>query len=225
VPIDDRLRVRDDADVPSATISAYEATRRDLVRRGIAAGGATVLASTIPTLTRVRDAFAAAAGDGAVLADALAIEQVVVFAYDRVLASGALSAPAARAARSFQAHERRHVQALTVEVHDHAGTAPRAPASPTDVDRALGGFGVKRSLGMLHTHTEHLSFLIELEAVATGAYYDVVARLKDFRLLQLAAQIMANEAQHATVLRALAHPRDIGRAVPAAFEQGKRRRR
>jgi hypothetical protein len=218
----DRLTIRDDADVPRTTIAAYEATRRDLVRRGITAAGATALASTIPTLLRVRNAFAAATGDGPVLAAALAVEQVAVFAYDAALAKGSLSAPAQRVVRQFRDHEQTHAQALGVDVRNVAGPIPRPPASVADVDRTLARFKLRQGLAQLRTQSDILSFLIELEAVSIGAYYDAVSKLKDFRLLQLAAQIMANEGQHATVLRTVAHPREAARAVPNALEKGRR---
>jgi rubrerythrin len=220
--MDHRLIIRDDADVARTTIAAYEETRRDLVRRGIATAGATTLASTIPALLRVRNAFAAATGDGPVLAAALAIEQVAVFAYYETLAKGALSPPVAQFVRLFRAHEQTHAQALTVDLRNLAGTTPRPPMSVADVDRTLARFKLKKGLAQLRTQSEILSFLIELEAVTIGAYYDAVSKLKDFRLLQLGAQIMANEGQHATVLRTLAHPRDTARAVPNALEQGRR---
>ena len=89
-------------------------------------------------------------------------------------------------------------------------------------NRALARFKLKQALGRVHSQSEILSFLIDLESVSIGAYFDAVSKLKDFRLLQLAAQIMANEGQHAAVLRTLARPRDIARAVPNALEKGRR---
>ncbi|MBA3746113.1 MAG: hypothetical protein H0W96_01300, partial [Solirubrobacterales bacterium] len=46
----------------TAQIAEFEHGRRDLIRRGLAFGGAAVAASSIPLLLSVRNAFAAPSG-------------------------------------------------------------------------------------------------------------------------------------------------------------------
>ena len=47
-----------------------------------------------------------------------------------------------------------------------------------------------------------------------------IEELADDKLIQTAAEIMANEGQHATVLRELTSPGNVSRAVPTAFVGG-----
>jgi rubrerythrin len=62
-----------------------------------------------------------------------------------------------------------------------------------------------------------VTFAIALEESAVAAYYDAHQKLKDPKLLQAGASIMANEGQHLVVLRSVAKKNP----VPNAFETGK----
>ncbi len=76
---------------------------------------------------------------------------------------------------------------------------------------------VVKGIGDLRSQADVARFAIELETAAVAAYYDAHATLIDAQLLQTAASIMANEAQHLVVLRqAIDEP-----PVPYAFETGK----
>lgn len=206
------LQIRD-GDVDTAVVAEYEATRRDMVRRGLAAGGAAALAATsIPLLLGVRNAFARAEGDAAILESAIGIEQIAVFAYARAASSGLLDARTKRVAMLFGDQEQEHADGLITALETLGGTPPAKPTSLKDLDAVQPGFGDARS------QAEVASFAIELETVGIAAYYDALSKLEEARLVQTAASIMANEGQHITVLRqAVGKP-----AVPNAFETGEK---
>jgi len=212
----ERLVIHDDADVPTSQIAEYESTRRDLLRRGIAVGGATVAASSVPLLLGVRNAFAQASGDRAILMSAIGLEQVAVFAYRAAIGSGALDPATKKVARRFKTQEQEHADGLRTALTGMGGTAPAAPQRVGEVDRALGSLGIRTPLGSLKHQKQILIFAIELEMAAVAAYYDAHQKLESPKLLTTGAQIMANEGQHLVILRSA-----LGRdPLPNAFESG-----
>ena len=193
-------------------LPTVERDRRSLLRQGVGLGGAAIAASSIPLLLSVRDAFAQATGDAAILEKAINLEQTAVIAYDAVLDAGLLSPEALRVARRLRDHERRHAETLTTALTDLGGIPPAPPEGVEAVDNVVEG------LGDLKTQAQAVEFLIELELAGVAAYNDAHGKLLETRLLQTAASIMAAEGQHLVVLRMLlgADP------VPDAFETGAR---
>lgn len=204
-----RLVVRD-GEADTADVVAFERSRRDLVRRGLVGSGAVLAASSIPLLLRARNAFAQSGTDREIVAQALGLEQIAVFAYGQALASDLLRGPVRQVARDFRAHEQEHVAALQTALEGLGGRAPDKPNSVSDVDDVVKGLGEVRS------QSDVVAFAIELETAAVAAYYDATMKLRDASLLQTGAQIMANEGQHLVVLRQAADRKP----VPDAFETG-----
>jgi rubrerythrin len=201
----DRLII-EDGDADTTAIAAYEATRRDAVRRGLVAGGAVIGAAFVPALLSVREAFAAAQTDAAILASAIRLENTAVAAYAAAVKSGVLTPQFRRTAALFGRQEAEHAAALTAALKGLGGTAPAG----TDV-KLLAPVQRARS------QTQVAQFAIQLETMAVAAYYDAAKKLRQVRLLQTPTQIMANEGQHLVVLR-----QALGRdPVPHAFETGK----
>ena len=181
-----------DGEVDTAVIAEYERSRRELVQRGIALGGAAVAASAIPFFLRVRKSFAQANDDSAVLEAAVGLEQQAVFAYTTAAESGRLG-KSARVARLFAEQEREHAEGLTRALRDRGGSPPAKPDGVKDVPglaEATAGDAL-----------DITNFAVELETMAVAAYYDAHGRLSAPELLSTAASIMANEAQHLVVLR------------------------
>jgi rubrerythrin len=201
-----------DGHADTAQVEAFERDRRELVRRGLAAGGAVVAASAIPLLLAARDAFADSDTDGTLLVKAIRLERLAVLAYDSVLERGLLTGRVQRLARTLRDHEREHADALTTALTDLGGTPPAPPTGAGDVDEVVKG------LRDLRTRADVLRFAIELETAKVAAYHDAQAKFVEARLMQTGASIMAAEGQHLVVLR-----RAAGRpAVPEAFEPGER---
>jgi rubrerythrin len=208
--MDDRLIVRD-GDGDTALVAEFERDRRDLLRRGLAVGGMTLAASSIPVLLGVRNAFAQASGDAEILESAIGLEQVAVFAYGAALDGGLLDRGFTRLATTFRDQEQAHADALISALGDLNGRPPAKPRSVADVDDVLKGLGDVRS------QRDVAEFAVALETAAVAAYHDAQRKLGDAKLLQAAASIMANEGQHLVVLR-----QALGRVpVPDAFETGK----
>ena len=121
-----------DGAVDTAVIAEYEATRREAVRRGIVLGGAVIAATAIPTLLRVRTAFAQSDGDAAILEAAVGLEQTAVVAYDAAVGSGLLDATVKPVAELFRDQEQEHVDGLRTALDALGGMAP-APPKPAEV--------------------------------------------------------------------------------------------
>ena len=206
----ERILIADGA-VDTAQIAAFERDRRELIRRGLGLGGAILAASSIPLLLSVRNAFAATGTDAEILSGAIHLEQVAVLAYGATIDSKLLKPGFARVAARFRDHEQQHADALTTALTDLGGTPP-PKATASDIDAVVKG------LGEVASQADVASFAIELELAAVAAYHDAHRKLVDAKLLQTAASIMANEAQHLVVLRQ-ALERD---AVPHAFETGEK---
>ena len=205
----ERISIVDGA-ADSAQIAAFERDRRELIRRGLAFGGAVAAASSIPLLLSVRNAFAAAGeADKTILADAIRLERIAVLAYGQVIARGLLSARVERLVKQIAAHEREHAGALTTALTD-LRLQPPPPPTAKDIDSVVEG------IREIDSQADILNFAIELETAAVAAYHDAQQRFYDAKLLQTVASIMASEGQHLVVLRqALNKP-----PVPNAFETG-----
>ncbi|MDQ3678334.1 MAG: ferritin-like domain-containing protein [Actinomycetota bacterium] len=202
-----------DGDADTAQIAEFERDRRELLRRGIAAGGAVVAASSIPLLLSVRKAFAAQEGDLGILESAIKLERVAVLAYDTLIDRGLLSARVERVAKLFLAQEQEHADELVAALTALRGTVPPKPAGVKDIDDVVEGIGdVKSQADVLH-------FAIELETSAVAAYYDASRELVDAKLLQTAASIMANEGQHLVVLRQAAGKPPVPHALETGEEE------
>jgi hypothetical protein len=179
-------------------------SRRDLARR---AGGAMLGASLV---LHARSAFASTTSDADVIAGAVGLEQVAVFAYQAALDSKLLDAPTTQTARLLQSHEEAHRDNLLAVLRGLGGTAPAPPTSPAS-NPLLAPLTKARS------QTDIVTFAIGLETAIVAAYYDAAGKLQAAALLRTAAEIMGNEGQHLVVLRtALGRP-----PVPGAFETGK----
>ena len=203
-----RTRVSD-GEADTALVAAFERDRRELIRRGIAVGGAVVAASSIPLLWSARNAFAAGGPDGDILASAIELERIAVLAYGAALDSKLLSRELAQVMRSFRDHEQAHADVLTTALKDLGGT-PAAEPTLADVDSVVKG------LGDLKSQADVVNFAIELELAAVAAYHDAQSKLVDAKLQQTGASIMANEGQHLVVLRQAVDKEP----VPNALETG-----
>jgi rubrerythrin len=203
--VTDRITIRD-GEADTAVIAEYEATRRDAVRRGIVVGGAVLAATSIPVLLRVRNAFAQAEGDAGILQSAIGVELTAVVAYDAMAKSGLLDPRIEKVTQLFRDQEQEHADGLITALEELEGEARPKPR-PEDIE----------GLGDIKSQTDILNFAVELENMAVAAYYDAHGRLEGSRLLQTAAQIMANEGQHLVVLRQALRKNP----VPDAFERGR----
>lgn len=194
------------------------ATRRELVAGAFAAGAGGVLAAGLGPRSALADAPPPSAAE--LLGKALDVERLMVLAYERVFASGALSPGIQRAITPHLAQEREHLAAVASELARLGAPAPTAPLSLKAASDALGQHNISGSLTDLHTEDDCLKLLVDLESVAEGAHYTPLKDLTDPRLVRMNAQIMSCEAQHWTVLSGLRNPGQYVKAIPWPYVYG-----
>jgi rubrerythrin len=110
-----------------------------------------------------------------------------------------LGHPAIDYAKQFLAHELSHVAELSALIHDGGGK-PNAALTTYD-------------LGHPRSAQDVLALLRGAERMTIGAYLDAIPKLTERRIRSTMASILANEAEHVSVLRTT-----LGeRPVPSAF--------
>jgi len=186
-------------------------TRRRLLGRAIAAAPAACLLSPATSLLAAPAARAQPQSDADLLTNALAVQQLEVYAYRRLLASTALDGDAGALVT--------HLLALEVQHAAASGTVPSGPADLATADRELARHPVAGRLAGTRSQHDCVKLLIDLESVAEGACYAAIMELSDAGVARLAAEVMSSEAQQWTLLDQLQH-RDVIRAVPGPFVEG-----
>jgi hypothetical protein len=176
------------------------ASRRELLAGAAIAAAASVAASPDAVATD------ATAGDVRLLRMLLGVEQRVSSAYRRVLAAGVLGVVVASEITGFLDQEQRHIGALELELGLRNSKPP--PAARIEPGRHV------------ETQADALEVLLAAETMAEGAYFGAVSKFGDSSLVTLGAEIMASEAQHWTLLRAIQSPDKLAVAAPAAYVTG-----
>ena len=75
-------------------------------------------------------------------------------------------------------------------------------------------------LDQLQGSKDALYLLLAVERVAVGAYFVALAKLENPPLMTLAAEIMANDAQHEALIGELLYDGKAAQAVPYGLVQG-----
>jgi hypothetical protein len=195
-------------------------TRRELLAGGVAGASGILLASA----SAAAPARAATTPADASVTDRLQrlirIELLLLFCYRHVLASPVLTVRARRTLTPFVAHEQAHIAALERQLTARGGSVPPGPASVTAANHDLAHRKVGGRLGQLRGDLDAVRLLMTLEQVTIGAYFVALMKLPDAGLIELASQIMANEAQHDAMLGLLQPPNKPANAVPYGLVQG-----
>lgn len=179
------------------------ATRRDALRRGLAAGAAATLA---PGLLAGRAIGQETAGedDPSVIAGALGVEQTAVVVYAQ---KGSLLGPDAEVAKLFERQHVEHVAALTKALEDLGGEIPEPPL-PTDVP----------GLTEVRSRERMLGFAVEAENQCLAVFVDAASKLDSGDLLRAGAQIAANDGQHLVILRQILGANPVPSPYPSGSE-------
>jgi hypothetical protein len=159
--------------------------------------------------------------DPELLRGLLAVELLLISVYRRVIATGLLSPRVERTSREVVAHEQVHARLMRAELAAVGGDVPPPVNGVNALDKALSSLKVSGSLRKLHSEHDCVHLLLELETAAEGAYYKAISQLHDVRLVGLAAQILASEAQHQTAVSEARRPGNAWQAAPSAFVHGK----
>ena len=184
--------------------------------------GAFAAAGAATGVAALAEAAAADApvSDAEALSKALEVERLLVLAYRRVLASGALAPDIERAITPYLAHEVEHVSTVSSHLAALGASAPTGPLSLDAAATVLSKHNIPGSLTALHSQHDCLRLLVNLESLAEGVYFTALKTLSKPGLQQLAAQIMACEAQHWTAVSGLRNPGQYVKAVPWPFVTG-----
>jgi hypothetical protein len=191
-------------------------TRRELLVGGaVGAGGMLIAcgsagAAVVPADASVQDR----------LQRLVRIELLLLFSYQHVLAAPVLTARARRTLTPFVAHEQAHIAALEKQLTDRGGLIPAGPADTETANRDLAHRRIAGRLGQLRGDLDAVGLLLTLEQVTIGAYFVALLKLQDTHLIELASEIMANEAQHDAMLGLLLPPNKPANAVPYGLVQG-----
>ena len=204
-------------------------SRRELVARARAAAATAAVSGVVAGTGQVAHADDARAqapaatterADGEVLSLVLSLELVVVLAYRRALDSGFLTPRSQHVVAQLLAQEHEHVHVVRSALRRLGTPAPPPPKSLEYAQSQLTARNGWGSFTDLHSENDCLGLLTGAEAVAQGAYYQALGTLSHAGLLRTAAQALASEAQHETVIEGLLHPGDVKRSVPSAFVEG-----
>jgi hypothetical protein len=150
----------------------------------------------------------------------MSVELLLLYVYDHVLATSVLPAHAHRAMNQLRSHEEAHVGALRAQLSARAARRPSPPPSTAAANRYLARRNVRGRLGQLQGPDDALRLLLALERVVVGAYFVALREIRDPRVIVLAAQIMASDAQHEAIIGEQLNPGDIANAVPYGLVQG-----
>jgi Ferritin-like domain len=196
-----------------------EQTRRELLLSGAAgaagAGRALLAAAPAQAAQTARNAFEIDR-----LQRLIRVELLLLFCYRHVLASPVLTPKSRRTLTPFIAHEQAHILALERLLRAGGGAVPPPPASVAAANRDLAHRRIGGRLGQLRGDLDAVRLLLTLEQVTIGAYFVALIKLQNTDLIELVAQIMANEAQHDAMLGLLLPPHKPASAVPYGLVQG-----
>jgi hypothetical protein len=201
-------------------VSRRPPTRRELLGAGAAgaAGAAGLLALPAAAATSATSEPPFSETDR--LQRLIRLELLLLYCYRQVLGSSILGPRAHRALAPFVGHEQAHVNALETHLRARGGAVPPGPDSVKNANRDLAHRGVGGRLGQLKGSRDALYLLLTLEQVTIGAYFVALTKLNDSKLITLACQIMANEAQHDAVIGLSLPKATPGSAVPYGLVQG-----
>jgi hypothetical protein len=197
-----------------------ETTRRELIRCAIATSGVAGGTAALLGVSSAGAGQSVAPTDAGLLHDVLTSELLAVYCYQHLLSSSLLSASATSLATKILEQERAHVGALDSALRAIGGTPPASPSSAGEADQELSIRRVPNRIGHVRGHDDARKLLIALEGVLEGSYFVAIGELSDAKTLRLAAEIMANEAQHEVMLRLLGNEHEPAKAVPSALVQG-----
>jgi len=190
----------------------------DLSRRELITGGAVVGAATLLGAYPAR-ADAPFPDDATLLTKALEYERLSVVAYEQLSGLTTLTAHERRVLRALLRQDRSHVRALQDIITARGLALAPAPTGPQAVDQALSAKGMSGTLAAATTIKQAVQLLLDIEALTQGGYYMIIRDISEPAVAQRAAQILANEAQHAMLLTELVSTQ-ITETVPGWYVTG-----
>ena len=158
--------------------------------------------------------------DPQLLSELYGTEQLLIAVYGRVIDAGLLSSRVRSAAQRVLGQEGVHRQELQRQLRGLGAGTPPPLAGPDAIDKALQAAKVSGSVEDLHSEHDGVRLLLEVEMAAQHAYFKAISQLHTGALAQFAAQILASEAQHQTVISEARRPGNSAQAAPYSFVGG-----
>jgi rubrerythrin len=147
-------------------------------------------------------------------------ERLLMYGYEHALETGLLKHDSRELALRQLAHEEAHV--ATLKAHLKALNLPKKTVEGPKRQQPLAF--PPQAVTDLFNAAEHekdaLQVIVQIESVAESGYFVAAAAFHDPQLIRLAAEILACEAQHWTMLVALLHRGDATQAVPHPTVRG-----
>lgn len=197
-----------------------EQTRRELIRRGLVLVAAGSSAGALASAAGGGTAEAATASDAAALLPVVGTEMLAAFVYQQVLDSGVFPPHVQRVTDDILNQEQMHITTLSAELVRLGGTPPEPFSRVSDANKVLVAHRFPDGIGPLRNEHDCILLLARIEWLLEGAHLEAISKLQNHRVLRLCAQVLANEAQHGTMLSELLHPGDVDKAVPGPFVHG-----
>jgi hypothetical protein len=134
------------------------------------------------------------------------------YAAEKSLDLGKLGPDAKELVLLIQANAKQHVARLQDDLQ-----ALRVPArpSPTIIPQDVVGL-----FSNINNEVSALQGLLQVESLVESAYWNAAGAFHDPRLSQLAAEILASQAQQWALLEALLHRGDPTKAAPFPYVRG-----
>ncbi|MFL5822446.1 MAG: ferritin-like domain-containing protein [Solirubrobacteraceae bacterium] len=195
-------------------------SRRQLIAGGL---GVAAAAAGAPALATAKDATTAnmpsnPAHDRRVLEKLLDTERLLHFAYQQAISYGKLGHASQEIVALLLDQEFAHTRALNARL----ASLPPAPSTRRSSTKRHP-FPPAKVTGLfkqIKTETGALGAVVEIENLAESSYFMAIAQLHNPALITLATQILANEAQHWTLLVSLLHKGRPEAAVPHPSVRG-----
>lgn len=188
-------------------------TRREFVAGGL--GAAVTVGVGLPAPAVAAGGGGTGEGDLRALQDLLSTERVLEYAYARVLRSWSFDGSARQALELIHGHEVEHAAVLEQHIAALGSPGSAAQGAPHS---ALPE--VTAQLSGAHTARDAVRVLTKVESLAEADYFNAVGELQSPDLALTAAQILACEAQHWSLLLNILTEGHLPEMVPDAFVRG-----
>jgi hypothetical protein len=195
-------------------------TRRQLLAGGIGAAAAGLVgipaAAAQQGTTGQGQSIPPALQDAATLQQLLEVERVLEYGAEKSLASGKLGHDARELVLLILANEEEHVSALQEHLRQlHVPNSSSKQSSSTFPRQQAESLFLN-----LKSEVQALQALVQVENLVESAYFTAVGNFHQGGLSQLAAEILAVEAQQWALLEALLHRGDPTKAAPHPAVRG-----
>lgn len=201
--------------------------RSNLTRREVVvAGGLGVAGGVAGALSAQAAAAPAEAGNGPsrgrdlrLLGALLRTEQVLEYAYRRVLRSFSLGSSARGVLELILGHEVEH----TAVLEHHMATLASELGPAAQAAARQGSSARSEVAGMLsaaQTPRDALRVLSKVESLSEASYFNTIGELQSPDLALTAAQILASEAQHWSLLLNVLTEGKVPEIAPLSFVRG-----